>query len=205
MSGIDSHSGIHGGLGCEAIGLKGGCCVVGIGLKGFGVGFCIEFNTMGPGAFCRRDEFWVGIKEDRNSGPGLFDAMDDLCECCFVHDCIPSGVGGNGIWGVWHEGHLMRFHPFDELQEFFAGVSFDIEFGSHMLGKLDHIGVANMSFIRPRMHCNPLCTKLFAKKCYLQYIGVIAAACISECGNFIDIYGEFRQIYFQHSITKIRG
>ena len=62
-----------------------------------------------------------------------------------------------------------------------------------------------MSFIRPRMHRNSLCTKLFAEQCHLKDIGVVATASISECSNFIDVYGEFGQVHFQHSDTKIRG
>ena len=120
-------------------------------------------------------------------------------------DCIPSCIGGDRLRRVWNQGHLVRFHFLNEQQEILAGVPFDIEFRCYLLGEFNNVRIANMSFIRPRMHCNSLGSKLFAKLCHLNNIGVVATACISEGGDFIYVYGEFGQVYFQHSDTKIRG
>lgn len=68
-----------------------------------------------------------------------------------------------------------------------------------------YIGEANMSLIRPWVHGNALGSEAFTVQCNLKHIGVVATACISDGGNFVDVYGEFGGHHFSHRDTKIRG
>lgn len=112
MSGIHSQSYIYCCLGGVYIGLQG---LFGVLMELLGIGFGVEFYAIGACGFCRRDEFGVGVEENRYSGAGFFNACNDLHKVFLVCDGIPTGVGGNGIWWIWYQGNLVGFYRFDEL------------------------------------------------------------------------------------------
>ena len=112
MTGIHPQSHVYRCLGSVNIGLQG---LLGVVMKLRGIGFGVEFYAVGTCGFCRWDEFWVWIEENRHAGTGFFDASDDLREVFLVGDGVPAGVGSNGIWWIWHQGYLVGFYGFDEL------------------------------------------------------------------------------------------
>ena len=55
--------------------------------------------------------------------------------------------------------------------------------------ELNDLG-GDMSFVWSGVHGNSLCTKPFGIERKLQHIWGLAAACIAQCCDFIDIHAE---------------
>ena len=66
-------------------------------------------------------------------------------------------------------------------------VTLDVEFGGDYIFQLQYIVVSNMSFIRPWMNGDSLCTKSLTILCCFNYIGQVTATGITERGEFVDV------------------
>ena len=105
-----------------------------------------------------------------------------------MFDGIPAGVGGNGILGIGNQGHLIGLNLCNQIDEFWDGIAFDIEFGGQYSRQGQGVIVADVALIRPGMNGNALSTEALQVCRNFEQVGYICPTGISQCGDFIDVY-----------------
>jgi hypothetical protein len=101
---------------------------------------------------------------------------------------VPTGIAGNLIGGVGHEGHLMGLHVQHQTYEVGTGIAFDIELGAQDAAQGIHVSLADMAFVGAGMYGNSISAEGLTILGHALHIGVIAASCIAQSGNFVYIY-----------------
>ncbi len=103
---------------------------------------------------------------------------------------IPAVIAGQLSGSIGHQGALVRRVGHNQVEKFRRRIAFDVELGCHDLAQGGHIVEPDMALIGPGMHCNTLGAKCFAILRYLNEVGQIASARISQQCHFIDVDGK---------------
>ena len=92
---------------------------------------------------------------------------------------------------VGHQGHLRGAVLEDEGDELRDGVALDVELRGQQRLQVAHVLIADMALVGTGMHGDALGSETLAVLRHTQHVGVVAATCVADGGDFIDVYAEF--------------
>ena len=148
----------------------------------------IEFHTISPARCSTFNHSGIRIHKHRCSDSGFAQLAYDTSQEILMAYRIPSVIGCQLCWRIWHQCHLRRTHPQYKPHKAVIRVSFDIEFCAEDIFQRQHISVSDMALVRPWVYGYALGSENFAVQCHLLHVGIILTARITQCGNFVDIY-----------------
>ena len=100
-------------------------------------------------------------------------------------------VRGELTFGIRHEGHLLRTHFFNQGHEVVKRVALDIELAVwpcfEQLRQIEHIAVADMALVRPRVHRDAVGTRLQTQCGCTGDAGNAQMAGVTHQRNFVQI------------------
>ena len=193
MACIQAKPHLTSGLCCSHEGGNGDIAVLGIA---GGIRLCIEFHTVSTTSLGTFHHSRVGIYKDAGTDAGLLEGLADIRQESLVFDGVPAMITRQLVVAVRHQRYLRRHHLQHQFGKRINGISLDVKLCSDNRTNVTHVLIADVSLVRSRMHRNALRTKHFHIARHLQYIGVITASGIAQCGDFVDIYTQFRHISF---------
>ena len=115
------------------------------------------------------------------------EALRDALQEITVGDGVPSGVRGDGVVRVGHEGHLRGNHLQHQVDEPRNGIALDVEFGRKHPFEVAHVVIADVARIGARVNRDAVGAEPFDVQSRPDHVGQIAAARIAHHGNLIDI------------------
>ncbi len=151
------------------------------------VGFGVKFHAVGSGFGCGRDHFGPCVDEYRGANAGGFEPGDHFFQKGFVRDGIPAGVRRDRVVRVGHQRYLGRADIEYQIDETVDRVSFDVEFGRKHRFQVVDVPVADVSFIRPRVHGDPLGAEPFGVQRRFDDVRNVPPAGIAQGGDLIYV------------------
>ena len=131
---------------------------------GFGVGLGVELDAVGAAGPHGRHRRRVGIHEQADAHAQGMAFIDQGPQPRAIGGQIPAVVGGELALAVGHEGGLLRAHRTHQVHQVVEGVAFEVVLGLRpdfqQRRQLEHIAVADVPLIRPRMHRDAVGTGL---------------------------------------------
>jgi hypothetical protein len=91
------------------------------------------------------------------------------------------------VGSIGYKGHLGRFDLADEICEAGDWVALDIKLGTQSRLEVPDILVAYVALIGTRVYRDALGAKHLAVECHVEHIGIVAATCVAEGSNLVDI------------------
>lgn len=104
-----------------------------------------------------------------------------------MRDGIPAGVRRDRVVRVGHQRYLGRADIEYQIDETVDRVSFDVEFGRKHRFQVVDVPVADVSFIRPRVHGDPLGAEPFGVQRRFDDVRNVPPAGIAQGGDLIYV------------------
>jgi len=157
---------------------------------------------MCPHLGCRFDLGAVRFEEEGCADAVVCETCKDVAQAVAVFGHAPTGIAGQDVGRVGHQGDLFRACGTHKRHKIGAWVAFDVEFGVHDFPKVGHVFVRDVTRIGPRMNRDPVRPKPLNSHRRLHDVGFVSAPCISQGGDFVYVDAEPCHPYLWVSTRK---
>ena len=152
-----------------------------------GIRFGIKFHAVAACFGGIPDHLGHRIDENRHADARFPEKAAYLFKIRKMLAGVPSRIRGDHVFGVGYERDLGRMYFEHEVAETPDGLAFDVEFGGKYGLEGPHVGIADMALVRTGVNRNALGTETFTVDGCFHHVGYVAAACIPQRGDLVDV------------------
>ena len=153
-----------------------------------GILFGVQFHPVRTRIAGSPDHFGIRVHKNGRPDTGTAEGFDHPLKEIPVGDGVPAGIGGNGVRGVRHQGHLVGPNFQYQIDKRRDGIALHVQFrGDHRL-QVAGILITDMALVRARVDGDSLSPEDLDVPYGLHQVRQFSAAGIPQGGNFIHIY-----------------